>query len=247
MLLLFDIDGTLLDTKGAGRRAMEFVANDLFGNGFSFDTVNFGGNLDPLIFREAAEANGLDDIDAAHERFAAAYPAALKREMAEATGPHEVEPCVAVHAALAECRDWVDVGRATLGCLTGNYTAAGPAKLRRVGIDVEQFTITAWGDEAADRPGLVEVAMHKHGQARGAAVTGDEVVVIGDTVRDVACAKAHGCVSYAVCTGSGTRDELEAAGADVVADSLEDLELLRLLVFGGPMGVRAARNQSSNA
>lgn len=244
MLLLFDIDGTLLDTKGAGRRAMESVATELFGDGFSFDAVSFGGNLDPLIFREAAEANGLNDIDTAHERFAAAYPAALKREMADATGDLEVEACAAVHEALAQCRDWVGVGRATLGCLTGNYAAAGPAKLRRVGIDVEQFTVTAWGDEAPDRPGLVALAMDKHGQARGAAVQGDEVVVIGDTVRDVACAKAHGCVSYAVCTGSGTRDELEAAGADIVVDSLEDLELLRLLVFGGPMTVRAARKQS---
>ncbi|MEM1445600.1 MAG: HAD hydrolase-like protein [Planctomycetota bacterium] len=245
MLLLFDIDGTLLDTNGAGRRAMQRVAADLFGDGFSFDTVSFGGNLDPLIFREAAQANGLDDIDAAHEQFAAAYPAALKREMADATGELEVETCVAVHEALAQCRDWVGVGRATLGCLTGNYAAAGPAKLRRVGIDVEQFTVTAWGDEASDRPGLVALAMNKHAEARGASVTGDEVVVIGDTVRDVACAKAHGCVSYAVCTGSGTRPELEAAGADVVVDSLEDLELLRLLVFGGPMGVRAARQSSA--
>lgn len=234
MLLLFDIDGTLLDTKGAGRRAMERVAAELFGDAFSFEAVSFGGNLDPCIFREAAAANGLAmDHDEAHAAFAARYVPQLRAELeANAGDALACEALAGVHDALAECRAWVDDGAATLGCLTGNYTQAAPVKLGHVGIDVEQFTVTAFGDEADTRPGLVELALHKHRNGSDRPIDPRRVVVIGDTVRDVGCAKAHGCVAYAVCTGSGTRDELVAAGADVIADDLTDLTPLREMVEG---------------
>lgn len=233
--MLFDIDGTLLDTKGAGRRAMERVAAAQFGSGFSFEAVSFGGNLDPLIFAEAAAANGMsaEQAEAAHEGFHAAYVPALIEEMQSAEADRAAEACVGVQDCLAECRDWVRDGRATLGCLTGNYALAGPAKLEHVGIEVSQFTVTAWGDEADTRPGLVELAMRRHSKARGRAVRGNAVVVIGDTVRDVDCAKAHGCKCFAVCTGAGTRAQLEAAGADAVVDDLRELDALRAWVLGG--------------
>ena len=228
MLLLFDIDGTLLDTKGAGRRAMERVAAELFGEGFSFDAVSFGGNLDPSIFREAAAANGLNgDHDEAHKAFHAAYIPALAAELASASDALRCEALVGVHEALEQCRTWVNHGVATLGCLTGNYTAAAPVKLHHVGIDATQFTITAFGDEAPTRPGLVEVALTKHRHGSSRPIDPRQVVVIGDTVRDVDCAKAHGCVAYAVCTGAGTRDALIEAGADVVVEDLTDLTPLR--------------------
>lgn len=233
-LLLFDIDGTLLDTKGAGRRAMERVAAELFGNGFSFDAVSFGGNLDPCIFREAAAANGLaGDHDEAHDAFHARYVPALRAELqACAAGDFACEALVGVHDALAVCRAWVDEGVAALGCLTGNYTKAVPVKLGHVGIDPDQFTVTAFADEASTRPGLVEVAMRKHVNGSARPIDPRDVIVIGDTKRDVDCAKAHGCVAYAVCTGAGTRDELVAAGADVVVDDLSDLSPLRAIVQG---------------
>ncbi len=232
MLLLFDIDGTLLDTKGAGRRAMERVARSMFGESFSFAAVNFGGNLDPCIFREAAAACGLaGDHDEAHGAFHVAYVPALAEELrARVGGALACEALVGVHEALAECRGWAGQGMATLGCLTGNYGRAVPVKLGHVGIAVEQFTVTAFGDEARTRPDLVEIAMRKHRSASGRAIDPREVIVIGDTVRDVGCAKAHGCVAYAVCTGAGTREELIAAGADVVVADLSDLTRLRALV-----------------
>ncbi len=232
-LLLFDIDGTLLDTRGAGRRAMERVASRLFGDDFSFDHVSFGGNLDPLIFREAAEAHGLGDVDAAHAAFAEAYVGELGAELREGNG--DVEALPGVHAALQALDGHAERGAVTLGCLTGNYTAAAPLKLRHVGIDPGRFTVTAFGDEAPTRPGLVEVALTKwtaHREARGVseAVNPRDVVVIGDTPRDVDCAKRHGCVSYAVCTGASEAAALRDAGADVVVDNLTDLSPLWQLI-----------------
>lgn len=227
-LLLFDIDGTLLDTRGAGRRAMERVAREMYGEAFSFDRVTFGGNLDPLIFREAAGHHGVADIDTAHDAFHPAYLEALDEELRDSNG--DILALPGVHDALAHCRGLAEQRRVTLGCLTGNYTGAAPLKLRHVGIDPEQFTVTAFGDEAPDRPGLVPVAMRKHGESIGESVDPRRVVVIGDTPRDVDCAQKHGCVSYAVCTGAADRDTLAACGPDVLVEDLTDLSPLLALL-----------------
>ncbi len=227
-LLLFDIDGTLLDTRGAGRRAMERVARRMFGEAFSFDRVNFGGNLDPLIFREAAAHNGLDDIDDAHDAFHAGYLGELDEELKNSNG--EITALPGVLDALAHCRDLAGQGAVTLGCLTGNYTGAAPLKLRHVGIDPDQFTVTAFGDEAPSRPDLVPVAMTKHAKHHSRPADPRRVIVIGDTPRDVDCAKQHGCVSYAVCTGAANREALTACAPDVLVDDLTDLSPLLALL-----------------
>jgi phosphoglycolate phosphatase-like HAD superfamily hydrolase len=111
---------------------------------------------------------------------------------------------------------------ATLGLVTGNYTRAVPLKLRAVGIDPEQFVVGAFGDDAPTRPELVRLAMDQWKQ-RGAKDDPRNVVVIGDTPRDVDCAKKNGCRSIAVTTGWHRAAELEESGADVVLESLEDL------------------------
>ena len=216
-LLLFDVDGTLIKTGGAGMRAMHHVVRQLFGQGFTLKGIQVSGHLDPLIFAEAAAMNGLSNDPLHHKAFRDHYLVQLEANL-EAAGK-EVRTLQGINETLAILRKRTDV---VLGLLTGNYTRAVPIKLRAVGIDMEWFSVTAFGDEAASRAGLVALAMDKYQSIYGQRVKNQWVVVIGDTPRDVACAKAHGCVSFAVATGSYRIDDLRKAGADVVVKDLSD-------------------------
>ncbi len=228
-LLLFDIDGTILTSEGAGMRAMAGVATRLFGPGFKWDGIDAAGHLDPLIFKEAAVINGLGEDPAQYRRFHDEYIEALALEFVASHAQVKATP--GIHGALELLRDRrAKRGDLVLGLLTGNYTQAVPIKLNAVGVDPGQFTITAFGDEGESRPALVRVAMKKYAADLGHAVTPSRVVVIGDTPRDVECAKVNGCVAYGVATGRHTVAQLNAAGADVAVSSLEDLsELVGIL------------------
>ncbi|MCC7205298.1 MAG: HAD hydrolase-like protein, partial [Phycisphaeraceae bacterium] len=105
-----------------------------------------------------------------------------------------------------------------------------PIKLTAVGLDPAMFHINALGDEADSRPALVPVAMRKFRDRFAADVDPRRVIVIGDTPRDVHCAKANGCLALAVATGSHSEQDLRHAGADVTVPDLADPQpLLDLL------------------
>lgn len=228
-LLLFDIDGTILKTGGAGMRAMFRVGERLFGPDFSWDGIVASGHLDPLIFYEAAQRNGLVDHAHHHERFRDSYLAELEAELAARR--HDVEAMPGVIEVIHDLKRRTDsVGDVLLGLVTGNYSAAVPIKLGAVGLDVRWFEVTAFGDEAADRPGLVRLAMDRYEAKMGHAADPARVIIIGDTPRDVTCAKAHGCKALCVATGSYTIAELIEAGADIAVDDLADPSpLLRMI------------------
>ncbi|HXU04458.1 MAG TPA: HAD family hydrolase [Polyangia bacterium] len=216
-LLLFDIDGTLLRAHGIGARAMERAGRRVLGAAFTLDGIDFGGALDPWIFREAATRLGHDDPSEFHAAFRDEYLVELPLELARAETPPEILPGVA--AALATIGG---DATATLGLVTGNYARAVPLKLRAVGIDPAQFVIGAFGDDAPTRPELVRLAIDRW-RAQGAHPDPDRVVVIGDTPRDVDCARKNGCRSVAVATGWHAVSTLDAAGADVVIRDLTEL------------------------
>ncbi|HEX7478768.1 MAG TPA: HAD hydrolase-like protein [Polyangiales bacterium] len=219
-LLLFDIDGTLLRAYGAGSRAMMHAALEVLGERCLGAKINLGGALDPWIFRELARHGGYEAHDAAHRAFRERYAQRLAHELDMADVPCRAMPGVLeLLASLREQRS------ATLGMLTGNYPETGRHKLRRAGIDPEWFSPIAWGDAAADRPALVRVALAASKQHTAA-----DVIVIGDTPRDVHCARENGAVCLAVATGDHGEDELRAAGAhEVVPDLRDPSALYRLL------------------
>ncbi len=216
-LLLFDIDGTLLRAQGVGPAAMERVGRRLLGPAFTLEGIDFGGALDPWIFRQAAQRLGHDDPSHLHPAFHDAYLVELALALADGERRTVVLP--GVGAALAALRD---DPAATLGLVSGNYARAVPLKLRAGGIDPAQFVVGAFGDDAPTRPDLVRLAMEQW-RARGADPDPRRVVVIGDTPRDIDCAKKNGCRSVAVATGHHTVAQLEAGGADLV---LRDLTAL---------------------
>ncbi len=221
ILLLFDIDGTLMKSGGAGMRAMFHVADEMFGKGFNWDGVDPAGNLDPLIFAQAAAQNQLQDCDQHHQRFHDAYIDRLALEFHP--GNRDVEIMPGIHAILELLRRREAAQQdIVLGLLTGNYTRAVPIKLASIGVDDRWFRITAFGDEAPSRPGLVELAMRKYEAMLGHQADARGVIVIGDTPRDVACAKAHDAKVLAVATGGYSIEQLTQCGADLAVTDLSD-------------------------
>lgn len=221
-LLLFDIDGTIIIGGGAGMRAMYRTAEEMFGPTFKWDGVESAGNLDPLIYEQAASVNKIHDWRDHHTKFHDRYIEHLHEEFTTRARAL-VRRAPGIVGTIELLRERVSLkGDVVLGLLTGNYTKAVPIKLAAVDVDQAWFPITAFGDEGRTRADLVEVAMKKYGQTYGAPPNPKRVIVIGDTPRDIACAKAHGCISLAVATGTHTLATLESCDPDVAVLDLSD-------------------------
>lgn len=216
MLILFDIDGTLLLSQRAGLRAMQTAARELFGDHVSFDGVDFAGRLDPLIWNDVADNHGID-AEAEHDRFRQGYARHL-RILFDREASARLLPGVKELIEALRQREAV-----TLGLLTGNYPETGRMKIETAGLNPDIFPVAAWGCEALSRTDLTPVAMQKYAELHGHAIEADQVIVIGDTIHDVRCATEHGCRSLAVGTGPAySLEELKASGADLVLEDLSD-------------------------
>lgn len=222
MLLLFDIDGTLLTTMRSGMKALEDAGRELFGESFTIDGVEFAGRLDPLIIKELLVRNKLEASDRNAREMRDGYGRHLPRRLAPAG---VATACPGVHDVLASLRRRRDV---TLGLLTGNFSETGSIKLRSAGIDPDWFAVRVWGDESPHDPPAREhlppVGMKRYHVLHGREVRPERVIVIGDTPHDVSCASAHGCRSLGVGTGIFTSDQLSACGATWAVPTLSDTE-----------------------
>jgi phosphoglycolate phosphatase len=230
-LLLWDIDGTLLLTNGAGMRGMARASRKLYGDAFRWDGVQASGRLDPLILEDALARNGIVPSEEGHRRFHDTYIVELVAEL-ERVGPGaRTMPGIrdTVAALLGRSRSQGDVVQ---GIVTGNYALAAPLKLRACGLDPAWFEIGAFGDEGRSRPDLVALALRRCADRFAWQPDPKSVIVIGDTPFDVECAHAHGCVAFAVATGLHGIEDLRAAGADVVVRDLSDPTPLYELLAG---------------
>jgi phosphoglycolate phosphatase len=228
-LLLWDIDGTLLLTDGAGMRGMARAGRKLYGDGFRWDGVKASGRLDPLILEDALARNGLIPSDDGHRQFHEAYLIELAAELELVRDRARAMPGIV--AAIATLRERSRAQKDVVqGIVTGNYASAAPLKLRACGFDPAWFEIGAFGDEGRTRPDLVALALERCHQRFGWRPDPPNVIVIGDTPLDVECAHAHGCIAFAVATGHHGVGELRAAGADVVVADLSDPEPLFELI-----------------
>lgn len=232
MLILFDIDGTLLITRKAGLLAMGDAATELFGEGFSFEGVDFAGRLDGNIWSAAAKKNGVEDTADNQRRFRQSYARHLESRF-------ETEPTATLLPGVSELVDLIRAdGGFVLGLLTGNYPETGRMKVRAAGLDPSIFSITAWGDDGESRDELPGVAMARYEAEFGRPIPPGEVVVIGDTPHDVGCARHHDCLSIAVATGPfHSRQDLLECGPDLAVDDLSDVGL----VMDWLLGARSAR------
>lgn len=216
-LYLFDIDGTLLSTGGAATHAMGLAFGRVFGIEDGFKGVTFTGRSDLAILQDALTNAGLSngDLSALARRFKQTYIRVLPNVlagMAEKGVPHAgVVPLVQRLNADTD---------ATVSLGTGNFRRSALLKLEHYGI-VEHFRFGGFGDRTTVRAGIIEQGIRAANRAVGKHGT---VFVIGDTVHDVAAAKANGAVAVAVATGLPTREELAAAGPDILLDTLEDAD-----------------------
>lgn len=221
MLLLFDVDGTLVRVGGAGRRALGRAFEKVAGIPDAMDGVRLDGSTDLAIIEAAFRVHrnraphGSEEIDA----LIAAYLELLDEELAATPHAYEVLPG-AVELANAACTS----GRCAVGLATGNVERGARKKLERANLNAA-FAFGGFGSDAASRPDLVARAVErgqKYALDRyGRAFPREEIFVIGDTELDVAAARAVGAVAVGVLAGCNVKDALIASKPDYLLDTLE--------------------------
>ena len=213
-LLLFDIDGTLLLSGGAGLRALNRAFLELFGTANAFEGIPVAGRTDPLLLNDATARLGVVLDTVQRRRFHDRYCDLLEHEILQ-PGPRKglmpgVEELLRhVHREPELC----------VGLLTGNFARAARIKLEHFGL-WPFFVCGAYGDDAAERDELVPVAVGRARTAGAVVRSPAHVVVIGDTPLDIRCATAAGARSIAVATGSFDVQTLERKGATAVLPDL---------------------------
>jgi phosphoglycolate phosphatase-like HAD superfamily hydrolase len=224
-LILFDIDGTLVLTGGAGMRAMNRACEDLVGHGDALKGVALAGRTDWIILHDVLTRHGMS-LDAARlEELRRRYVQHLVEEI-QLPGKGVKDMMPGVRALLETLRGRTD---ASLGLLTGNFLEGARIKLEYFDL-WKYFGFGAFGGDSADRNDLVPVAIQRARESGIAPVVSSEVMVVGDTPHDVACARAAGATPIAVATGSYTVDQLRDSGAEIVFDDLSDTDaFLRLI------------------
>lgn len=219
-MVLFDVDGTLMITGGAGSRCIRRAMARVFGRPIEWKNVTVG-RLDPQIYHDLAKANQLADAPARHSEYQKAYLAELETELS--TRAADVRCMSGVEALLAHLRQHRDDHPGfSMGVLTGNYRQAVKLKFIAARIDPDQFDMIVTAEDGESRTSLVEWALYRHRQVHGAPVDPKQVIIVGDTPRDVACAHDHGCRCLAVATGRYDQQALAEAGADRVVSDLTD-------------------------
>lgn len=219
-IALFDIDGTIMLTKGTGRRSMELAFLDVFGvpgpSGYRYD-----GKTDMQIVRESMRIAGFSDaviterMDAVMELYLANLFAVLDRP----DHGSFLLPGVADLLNAVEAHDDI-----VLALLTGNVERGAARKLRSVGIDPTRFRFGAFGSDHEHRPELPAIARARASAALQRDVAGAECVIIGDTPNDVACSRPIGGRAIAVATGSYDVTTLEACEPEAVFADLTDTD-----------------------
>jgi phosphoglycolate phosphatase-like HAD superfamily hydrolase len=216
-LLLFDIDGTLIRSHGAGRETLSLALTEVFGTAGPLDDYKMSGKTDPRIITDLLVAAGINNGD-----IAAKLPDVyrLMAEHGRAIFPErDMQPCPGVVPLLAALRQRQDV---LLGLVTGNIKETAPLKLAAAGIDPAQFRLGAYGCDGMDRNQLPAIAMQRATDLTGYSYSGKNTVVIGDTPADILCARAGRATAVAVASGWHATHTLTRYQPDHLLENLSD-------------------------
>lgn len=215
MILLFDIDGTLIRTDGCGRRSFERACDEQLGLCGALDGIRLDGKTDPGILDEVFEAHlGRPPTAAEHDAILDKYLDYLAEALP--TAEYQVLPGV------VELLDELATRRLPVGLATGNHVRGAQLKLER-GDLWRHFAFGGFGSDAKERSVLVAEGVRRARQHVGDSAGARVVWVIGDTPRDIAAAHAAGCKAVGVATGSYAVEALREAGADRVVATLVEL------------------------
>jgi phosphoglycolate phosphatase-like HAD superfamily hydrolase len=218
-LVLFDIDGTLVLTGGAGVRAMTRACEEILGHAEALDGIPVAGRTDWIILHDTLTRVGRDLDADLFNRLRRLYLTYLAEEI-DRPGRGFKGTLPGIPRLLAALHERPDV---FLGLLTGNFEQGARIKLEHFDL-WRYFRCGAFGDDAADRNALVPFAVERARSSGAARTRPHDVIVVGDTPHDVACARAAGATPVAVATGSFTVDQLREAGADIVFDTLGETD-----------------------
>ena len=213
-LILFDIDGTLVSTGGAGTRSMNLAFHELFGIQDAFKNIPMAGKTDIQIMKEGLKTHGLPRMDGNVEKMMNGYIKFLQMEIDN--------PLRYVMPGIRETLEWLNTMNMSIGLLTGNLEKGAKIKLSAFNLN-EYFTDGAFGSDDEDRDRLLPIALDRFSE-KGLSFSPDDCIVVGDTPRDVRCAKIHGASCIAVATGPYSKDALLATEADMVLDSFTETE-----------------------
>lgn len=228
-LILWDIDGTLVSTGPAGRIALEVGACRAAGLDEAPHIV-MSGKTDPLIVRELLTLAGLSahDVERALPSALLEAQRVLVAETDRMRGEGVVHPGV---RELLEALSVTDAVRQSL--LTGNIAPNALVKVRTFGLDHHlDPDVGAYGTDHPERDGLVPIALERARQLRGETYRPEEVWVIGDTARDLSCARAGGVRCLIVGTGHDGFDAVRGLDADAIVENLADTDLLLKILLG---------------
>ncbi len=220
-VVLFDIDGTLITTGGAGVRAFGRAFDSEFKLPHATESLQFAGRTDTGLALEVFAANGIKPTTRNLQRFFAAYTPHLEEMLGDCTG----HICPGVKKFINELKALRPAP--LLGLLTGNIRPGAELKLRRYGL-WQHFTFGAYGDEHSERNKVALSARRYSRRLLGRGLKAEEILVIGDTPRDIECARAIGAKVLAVATGDYTIAELQVHQPEWC---VEDLRTVRARII----------------
>jgi len=221
-LVLFDIDGTLLNSEGLGRASMRRAMSEVFGSSGN-PSYRYDGKTDKQIVRDVMRLEGHSDehIDSRMETLIGRYLDGLRQGIeSRKFNVRPLEGVVDILDALEAREDVV------LGLLTGNVEAGARAKLSAASIDPNRFRVNAFGSDHEDRPELPAIAQRRAAEKLGLDIAGSRLIVIGDTPADIECGRALGARAIGVASGRYTVTELQKHQPHAVFPSLKDTQLV---------------------
>jgi phosphoglycolate phosphatase-like HAD superfamily hydrolase len=227
-LFLFDVDGTLLTARGAGRQAVERALRAVYGTAGAVEGYDFRGKTDPQIVFDLIGPTGRSDaaIRARLGAFFETYVSELEALLADGARV-QVLPGVAELVQTLAARD-----DAVVGLLTGNIERGARVKLWRTGL-WPLFRVGAYGSDDPDRRRLPAIACARARTLLGREFPFDRVTILGDTPLDIACARACGARAVAVATGHHAAEDLAACQPDLMFPDFVDVAgVLRALTRG---------------
>lgn len=221
-LVLFDIDGTLIRSGGAGVRAFEKTFTEIFGLKEATQRLKFAGRTDVSLVREAFRLFEVDPTETNFQRFFEHYPQFLAELLKTTKGG----VCEGITAMIQQLQAAPE--KPVLGLLTGNIRRGAELKLTHYNL-WHHFTTGAFADDHEDRNCIASVAQQRGGEILGCKLRGEEVVVIGDTPLDVSCAQSIGAKVLAVGTGEYSREELAKLNPTWAVDHVGQIEVRTVL------------------
>jgi phosphoglycolate phosphatase-like HAD superfamily hydrolase len=213
-ICLFDIDGTLLSSGGAAKAALEGALLEEFGLAALQGQVAYSGRTDRAIIRDLLRLHGIEESPACWQRLVGGY----LRRLPQCLRTHKGRVLPGIEALLKELAAREDVA---VGLLTGNLQVGARLKLGHYGL-FEHFAFGGFGDHHWERDDVAREALAAVQARLGGKARLDRIWVVGDTPLDVSCARAIGVKVAAVATGWHAREELAAAGPDLLLADLSD-------------------------